>query len=96
VEESCIGKLQGRWSAAAYVTGIIFLDRGVIQMDITNKDVALATTKQYVEEARTFLHRIAKHLEENEMPGQAGNCTIHALKLQQAGEALAYLERIIQ
>ena len=62
-------------------------------MDITNKSRALGTAKMQVEETRAFLHRIAKHLEDNGMPGQAGNCTIQALKLQQAGVALAFLER---
>jgi len=62
-------------------------------MDITNRDQALATCKTHVEATRTFLHRLAKHLEENGMPGQAGNCTIRALSLQQVGVALAFLER---
>jgi sortase (surface protein transpeptidase) len=62
-------------------------------MEITNRERALATAKMQVEGARAFLHRIAKHLEENGMPGQAGNCTIQAHKLAEAGVALAFLER---
>ena len=61
--------------------------------DITNTDHALANAKMIVAEARAFLHRIAKHLEANEMPGQAGNCTIIALELQKAGVMLAFVER---
>lgn len=62
-------------------------------MDITNTDVAIANAKTKIEEARSFLHRLAKHLDENGMPGQAGNCTIQAGRLQEAGVCLAFVER---
>lgn len=62
-------------------------------MDITNTARAIGNAKMRVEEARAFLHRLAQHLEANGMPGQAGNCTLHALSLQQAGVCLAFAER---
>lgn len=37
---------------------------------------------------REFLRELAKHLEANEMPGQAGNCTIRANGLTNALHAL--------
>jgi hypothetical protein len=61
--------------------------------EITNKEQAIATAKMNVESARAFLHRLAKHLEDNGMPGQAGNCTLHALNLQKTGVCLAFAER---
>lgn len=37
-----------------------------------------------LEKAAPFLRRISEHLEASDMPGQAGNCTIHAKALEEA------------
>ncbi len=41
------------------------------------------------EKAATFLEQIARHLDENDMPGQAGNCTIQAKALRAAMKGTA-------
>ena len=50
---------------------------------MTNLDSAFSSSTAQLTETIAFLRRLAVHLDAEDMPGQAGNCTIQANKLEQ-------------
>lgn len=63
-------------------------------MTVNPTQDALKNIRNEISSTEAFLRRLAKHLDENEMPGQAGNCTIRADSLVSALVSLAYLDRM--
>lgn len=62
-------------------------------MNLNLTQAAFENIQKEITITEAFLRRLAKHLEENEMPGQAGNCTIRADSLARALVSLNFLDR---
>lgn len=59
---------------------------------MTNREVAFENIANHLTETQAFLKRLATHLCENGMDGQAGNCTIKAGQLERALVSLEWLK----
>lgn len=62
-------------------------------MNLNPTQAAFENIRKELDITEAFLRRLAKHLEENGMPGQAGNCTIRADSLARALVSLDFLGR---
>jgi len=60
---------------------------------MSNRENAYINVRAHLDDAEAFLKRLAAHLKDNGMMGEAYNCTIHARRLEGAKTSLEFLRR---